>query len=416
MRDPRAELVRIDSHGQAHPIGNVASQRLRSREGTHRVLPAPAHMLFMRRVAADGLRSDADGPTVRLAGEITSTGALCDIVALLGQAAWRGELIVLDGDHARSIFFDQGNVVGASTNVESERIGSILYKFGAIDAATRDRVVGAQAGGKRFGEVLVDFGVLPQEKLYQYMAKQVAEILFGVLSVADGTFGFLDGFDDARLVVRHTVGAGIALMDAVTRMDEVRFFRQKIPSAEHVPVRTEPGVVPEDLAAIYAGIDGVTSIAELGRRTGVGEFETIKAVYALVQAHRVAIHPPHVSGGPSSIVAAANAALGSIFAAVGARGAELTANLASFAVGAGVYDILLRGAGPTSEGSFDVDKVVENSVLVAGGSDPVHVLRQMLHEYVSFALFSAGAMLGSGAESEAARQVAPMLAVLRPVG
>jgi hypothetical protein len=40
----------------------------------------------------------------------------------------------------------------------------------------------------------------------------------------------------------------------------------------------------------------------------------------------------------------------------------------------------------------------------------------MLHEYVSFALFSVGAALGSSAEAELARQVTPMLSVLRPVG
>jgi len=205
-------------------------------------------------------------------------------------------------------------------------------------------------------------------------------------------------------------------MAAVTRMDEVRFFRTKIPSPEHVPVRTELGAIPEEYASIYAGIDGVTSITDLGRRTGFGEFETTKAVYALVQTHSVAIHPPRVTGGPIAIVAAANAALQAIFSAVGLRGAELSANLASFAVGAGVYEILLRGAGPSADGSFDAERVVENTELVAAGSDPVHVLKQMLHEYVSFALFSAGAMLGSGAESEAARQVAPMLSVLRPVG
>ncbi len=416
MRDPRAELVRIDSHGQAHPIGSVASQRLRSREGTYRLLPAPPHLVLMRHARADGSRDVSDGAIVRLAGEISAPGVLCDIVALLGQTGWRGELAVLDGDHARSIFFDHGNVVGATTNVESERIGSILYKFGAIDAAARDRVLLAQGAGRRFGEVLVDLGILPQEQLYQHFSKQVEEILFSVLGVSDGTFFFLDGFDDARLVVRHTASASALLMDSVTRMDEVRFFRQKIPSPEHVPVRSDATGASLEFAAIYESIDGQSSIGEIGRRTGCGEFETTKAVYALVQAHRVSIHPPRVSGGPSAIVAAANAALQSIFDAVGARGAELSGNLASFAVGAGVYDILLRGAGPAVDGSFDPETVVENSVLVAAGADPVQVLRQMLHEYVSFALFSAGAMLGSGAESEAVRQVAPMLAVLRPVG
>jgi hypothetical protein len=40
----------------------------------------------------------------------------------------------------------------------------------------------------------------------------------------------------------------------------------------------------------------------------------------------------------------------------------------------------------------------------------------MLHEYVSFALFTVGAALGSGAESEVTRAVTPLLSTLRPPG
>lgn len=418
MRDPRAELVRIDSHGQAHAIGSVASQRLRAREGAYRLLPAPRHVVFMRYTGEDGERDANDGAVVRLAGEITAPGALCDIVALLAQTGWRGELCVLDDDHVRSIFFDQGNVVGATTNVEQERIGSVLYKFGAIDEAQREQVLDAQAGGKRFGEVVLELGWLSREQLYQYMSRQIEEIVFAVLGVSDGTFFFLDGFDDARLVIRHTVGASALLIDSVTRMDEVRFFRQKIPSAEHLPVRLDVSITPDEFSKVFEAVDGSRSVEEVGRLTGLGEFETTKQLYALVQSHCIAIHPPPVTGGPHAIVAAANAALAAIFRAVAVdgHGPELKRSLASFAVGAGVYDILLRGAGPDAEGVLDADVVVQNSVLVAAGADPAHVLRQMLHEYVSFALFSVGAVLGSGAESELVRQVTPMLAVLRPVG
>ncbi|HWA74927.1 MAG TPA: DUF4388 domain-containing protein [Polyangiaceae bacterium] len=418
MRDPRAELVRIDSHGQAHAIGSVASQRLRAREGTYRLLPTPRHVVFMRYTGEDGQRDASDGAVVRLAGEITAPGALCDVFALLAQTGWRGELAVLDDDHVRSIFFDQGNVVGAVTNVEHERIGSVLYKFGAIDRAQLEQALVAQAGGKRFGEVVLELGWLTREQLYQFMSRQIEEIVFAVLGVSDGMFFFLDGFDDARLVVRHTVGASALLIDSVTRMDEVRFFRQKIPSSEHVPVRSEGSLPPSEFAAVYGAVDGTRSVEEVGRITGLGEFETTKHLYALVQSHCVAIRPPPVTGGPHAIVAAANAALSAIFSAVAADGhvKELASSLASFAVGAGVYDILLRGAGPNSEGELAADVVVENSVLVAAGADPAQVLRQMLHEYVSFALFSVGAVLGSGAEAELARQVTPMLAVLRPVG
>jgi hypothetical protein len=417
-RDLRAELVRIDSQGQAHPIGNVASQRLRARAGIYRLLPAPQHVVFMRFTGEDGRRDAEDGANIRLAGEITAPSTLCDVVALIGQAGWRGELVVLDGDDVRSIFFEQGNVVGAVTNVLEERIGSVLYRFGAIDEKERDRVLEATSGGKRFGEAALALGLLTQERLYQFIAKQVQEIVFAALEVGDGTFFFLEGFADERLVVRHTVSSNALLMDGVRRMDEMRFFREKIPSAEHVPVRSDRRGPPAESTEVYEAVDGKSSVEEIGRTTGLGEFETTKQLYTLVQSQHVIIHLPRISGGPTAIVEAANGALRVLFGAAreGQRAAEVRDSLASFAVGAGVYEMLFRAAGPAEDGSFDPQSVADNSLLVAGGGDPVQVLKQMLHEYVSFALFSAGAALGVNAEAELLRRVRPMLSVLKPQG
>src|SRR5688572_25333375 len=165
MRDGKAELVRIDHRGEAHPIGTVASQRLRARAGAYRMLPAPEHVVFMRYTGEDGRRDAEDGAIVRLAGEVTAPGTLCDVLALVGQAGWRGELVVLDGDEVRTVFFDQGNVVGAVTNVEAERLGSVLYRYGVIDAETRDRVLAHVKQGKRFGEAAIELGVLKQDQI-----------------------------------------------------------------------------------------------------------------------------------------------------------------------------------------------------------------------------------------------------------
>lgn len=419
MRDAKAELVRIDSRGEAHPIGTVASQRLRAREGAYRMLPAPGHVVFMRYTGEDGRRDAEDGAIVRLAGEVTSPGALCDILALVGQAGWRGELAVLDGDDMRSVFFDQGNVVGALTNVEDERLGAVLYRYGVIDADQRDRVMGLVKSGKRFGEAAIELGVLKQDQIFKYIGKQVDEIVFATLTVADGTFFFLDGFDETRLVSRHTVSANALLMDGVTRLDEMRYFRQKIPSAEHVPVKNDGRGNPDDeFKVAFAAVDGRQNVGDIGRSSGLGEFEITKQLYGLVQSGHVAIHPPRAAGGPTALVAAANGALTAIFraAASGGHVDEVRSGLASFAVGAGVYDILFRNAGPDESGALDADAVAQNSHIVAGGSEPDNILKQMLHEYVAFALFSAGAALGSSAEAELTKQVGPALASLKPQG
>ena len=419
MKEARDELVRIDARGEAHPIGAVAGQRMRTRAGAYRVLPSPRHVVFMRYTGEDGRRDAEDGAVVRIAGEVTAPGTLCDVIALLGQTGWRGELVVEDEERVRCIFFDQGNVVGATTNVDDERIGAVLYRFGVLDAVQLAEVLALGKNGRRFGEIALELGYLTREQLYAHISKQAAEIVFATLTVGDGTFFFLDGFDEARLVSHHTLGANALLMDGVTRLDEMRFFRQKIPSSEHIPVRA-PGRsgAPEEFAKVYAAVDGRSNVEELGRVTGLGEFETSRVLYALVQSHHVVIHPPRVSGGPTALVNAASEALLAAFAVADASGkaGEVRESLASFSVGAGVYEILFRGGGLNAQGSLDADRVAANALIVAGDSDPENVLKQMLHEYVSFALFSVGAALGSEVEAELTRKVAAQLGTLRPQG
>ena len=166
---------------------------------------------------------------------------------------------------------------------------------------------------------------------------------------------------------------------------------------------------------MYDAIDGKLDVEAIGRVTGKGEFETTKAVYALIQSQHVAIHPPRLSGGPEAIVLTANVALGAIYAAA-AREDKLgpvRESMASFRVGAGVYDMLFRGAGPGDDGTLEAERVAQNAVMVTSGTDPEQELAGMLYEYVSFALFCAGAVIQPEAEQALRREIAPILAKLR---
>ena len=417
MKDVRDELIRIDSHGVAHPIGVAASQQMREREGAFRLLPSPKHVVFMRYTGEDGRRDEEDGAVVRLAGEITAPGAVIDILALVGQAGWRGELVVSDAEHSRSLFFEQGNVVGVTTSCEDERLGMVLYRYGAITRQQLDEIIEKMEWGMRFGEAASEVGALSHEQIYEYIGKQVEDVVFASMTVGDGTFFFLDGFDDARLVSRHTKSASSLLMDGVTRMDEMQYFRQKVPGEAHVPIKLDATTPPaEEYGETFAAVDGKRSVEDIGRVTGKGEFAVTKDLYALVQSKHVVIHPPRISGGPAGLVSLANSALAEIHhhADRAEKGEALRQSLDSFAVGAGVYDILFRGAGPDAQGLLNAEVVAENSSIVAAGGDPENLLKQMLHEYVSFALFSAGTALGSDREVELMKAVGTVLQKLRP--
>ena len=412
MVDVPSDLVRIDDTGTAHPVSRTASQKMRARKGTFRLLPAPAHVVFMRYVGEDGKREEDDGAVVKLAGEITKPGGLCDIVSLVGHANWKGELVVLDGLTSRSVFFEQGKVIGAQSTAEGERLGEILYQYGALDRAQVAQCMSLE--GKRLGEAAVELGLLTREKLYQLIGRQTEEIVYNMLRVADGTFYFLDRYDESRLMSRHNLSVSGVLMEGVRRMDELSYFHERIPSDEHVPVRVagkaEPG---KDMLKIWHAIDGERSVLEVGRLCELSLFDATQAVFQLFQTGHVQIRPPEPTD-PNAIVAMFNGAMRLIFRAVEEEGkaAELRLTLTSYASGSGVYDALFLFAGPNDDGSVRAERIVTNIASLAG-DDALRSLSQWLYDYAAFALFASSPLIAKEAGQIVTRQAMEIILPLQ---
>ena len=413
--DAQDELIWIDSNGVAHPLGEAATRRMKERKGAYRLMPAPGHVVFMRFTGEDGRRDREDGAIVRLAGEITGPGTMCDILALLSQAGWRGELMVFDGDMPRSIFFEAGNVLGARTSFDEERIGQILFRFGAITKQQLAAILALVRQGKRFGASAVRLGVLSDDEVYQYLRKQVEEIVYATLRVADGFYCFLEDFDETRLVSRQVLSGAMLLMDSVTRLDEMRFFRPRIPSSEYVPQRNPTAISPADeFTLVWRMVDGERNIHDIGRDTQLGEFEVTKQIFKLLQSRHVSINPPRLRGGAAEVIELANQALREVHLAIDAAGLGTAFRKSTAGFAAGAYDELFRDAGPFEDGTLTGRRVLRNAIRLSGAADLQNFLREMLYDYVSFVLFSAGADMGTERERSLTTSIEPLLAQLRP--
>jgi len=409
----RDDLLRVDVTGTVHPVGRAASQELRSRAGEWRLAPSTPGVVVMRRPEQHGVVS----ASLRLAGEIKTPGALCDIISLVAQSNWKGELVVIEERKVRSLYFDTGNVIGAHTNVPEERLGETLFRFGVVTREQLEKAVAASStSGKRFGEAAIDLDFVSAEELYPMMARQVEEVFYAALHVADGMFYFFDRYDEAVLGRRHNLNAGMMLMEGARRMDEMKFFRERIPNENFIPMPRETSKkVPDDLATVYGECDGKRSIAQIGRRIGQLEFEVTKAVFQLVSGGFLNVQAPRPQG-PQAIMEGFNPALIEIHQRCDAagKGAELRDGLARFATGGGVYDPLFQGAGPLPDGSFRPDRVEKNLAALAG-EDPDAWLIQLMHDYIGFALFQAGSLLPRGEEARLTQAVAELIKPLRPV-
>ncbi len=404
----RDDLLRVDATGTVHPVGRVASQFLRARAGEWRVLRAPNDVVLMR-------PSAMDGSVLKLAGEMRTPGALCDIVALASQSGWRGELTVLCDQGQRSFYFDAGNVVGASTTVPDERIGETLYRFGVITREQLEAIVrSAESTGKRVGEAAIELEFVTAEELYPMMARQVEEVFYAAIHVTEGSFYFYDRFDEKVLIRRHSLNAGALLLEAARRMDEMKYFREKIPNDTFIPVPTASGKKPPDeLAEVLAQCDGKRNIADIGRRIGQLEFEITRSLFQLSNAGLVMMTAARPQG-PEAIVEVFNPALAAIHTACDeeGKGADLREGLSRFATGGGVYDPLFMMAGPLDDGTFKPERVAKNLAALAG-DDPDAWLVQLMQEYVGFATFQAESLVPREVLSQLSAKVSELLKPLR---
>lgn len=410
-------LVWIDHGGIAHPMGVFASQQMRTRQGAFCLLPTPDHVIFMRYHDVHEPSERTKNFNVRLAGEITTAGTMCDIMAFIAQNGWSGELNVQSAVSNRSIYLEEGRVIGAKTNVEEEHLGQLLQREGVLHKQQIEQIRQRMDKERiQFGVATVQLGFLTEEQIYTYLARQIKEIVISILMVSEGMFCFLDSFDREALSFRHSLNLNQLLMEGATQMDEMRYFRQRIPSSEYIPKQlSQSDEFSEEMRQIYLQIDGKASIVDIVRQTGMSEFQATKKIFQLLQLNAVQILPPMAKTDPQQIIEIANRILLQIHQASDLvdRGKALRSNLSRFTDKA--YQIMFHEAGPAIDGTFLPAILLHNSQELVSGGSLEAFLRDMLYDYVSFALFSAESMLGNTNERILRKEVEPLLNQLHPL-
>jgi tetratricopeptide (TPR) repeat protein len=204
-----------------------------------------------------------------------------------------GDLQVRAGKLAKTMFFDHGRIVFAASNLRKDRLGEALIALGRItDAEFREaQAIMKKARHRRFGEALIQAGVMDKPELGTSVAKQVRRIVLSLFDLSEGVASFEER--DCPIPLDYMVSLSVPklLFDGIRAMKNEELIRtglgnmdKYVSLASVSPFPFDPDDCSDEERDILEQARRRVTIRRLAWAPGGVTLERLRATYALVSS------------------------------------------------------------------------------------------------------------------------------------
>jgi curved DNA-binding protein CbpA len=217
-------------------------------------------------------------------GQLEQT-PLAELVREFGENRSTGALRLAHGKAKAVVYCDAGTIVLAASNLRAHRLADFLERHQLLNSAQAARLPD-KATDEQLSALLVEAGTAKPDSLKSIRANHVSDILRSVLLWTSGEWEFDSRVrigDDTRVTIdekrlllecaRHLPGAYLA-----TR------FPDRNETFEPARNNGRPARLLPVEAFVLSRIDASITLSELLTMSGVGEEETLRALYSLALA------------------------------------------------------------------------------------------------------------------------------------
>lgn len=190
------------------------------------------------------------------------------------------------GDETKKIFFDNGQVIFASSSNIADSLGDKLLREGKITREQYDESVQRlKATGKRQGTILAEMKILEPKELFVSVREQIQEIVWSIFGWDSGTVAFTPGRDKHLEFVKLQIPIPQAVLQGVRRMPDPRVLVARLGTRSTVLGRTEAAtddlhLRPEEQVLLDAA-DGRRPLSDLVNTPPLTPGENARILYAL---------------------------------------------------------------------------------------------------------------------------------------
>jgi len=218
-----------------------------------------------------------------------STMPLTDLLQWLASARLTGTLQIERNKVSKSIVFQDGQVIGCSSDDPPERLGQFLIARGKI---TEEQLCHAltiqESSGRHLGTTIVEMGALSPDELSSHLEAKAEETIFSLFGWDDAVFRFQQDTRDEANVFPISLRVEDVLLRGLKRYDEIQRIREVLYDSRLVLRRT-PKALPQALMkktmarTLLEAIDGDRTVAEILLHVHGSEYVVTKFLFELYQ-------------------------------------------------------------------------------------------------------------------------------------
>ncbi len=218
---------------------------------------------------------------------------ISETIRLLSTERKSGDLQVRSGRMVKIAFFDHGRLVFAASNLRRDRLGEAMVADGRITEEDFNRVSALMRTdrGRRFGEALVQAGVMDRYEVGASVARQVRRVALSLFELVDGAAVFEERAAPIPLEYMVSLSIHRLLYDGIRSMKSQELVLKGLGHLDRGVMLAEVPPFPferrgrssEELEILDLTQRRVT-IRRLGWAEGGLSFPRLRAVYALLAA------------------------------------------------------------------------------------------------------------------------------------
>ena len=205
-----------------------------------------------------------------------------------------GDLQVQSGRIVKTVFFDHGRIVFAASNLKKDRLGEALVALGRItdEEFTRVSALLKEEGRKRrFGDALVQSGVLDKNEVGRSVSRQVDRIVLSLFEFGEGVAAFEDRASAIPLEYMVSLSIHRVLYDGIHLMKNQDLvlaglgdLDRRVTLAAVTPFAFDMKDSPAEERDILEQSRRKVTLRRLGWQPGGLSFPRLRACYALMAA------------------------------------------------------------------------------------------------------------------------------------